>query len=259
VSGGPGFNTAFVRFDWAATFRAATGVSDAMQIAGAAIRLEPDFGDSQTIQVRRCLQRWSDPASGGDFNSNPTGGPTWNACARGIRNWNLVGAGRLGSNGTSTNDYFGTNDLAARVDTSAAMLAINEPTEFAGPFVTDAFRFWFANPGVDYGYALRLAPGAKQETKFARWESGLRADGPVLRLTYLLPGAGPTLSVRRNFSSLLLTWAAEPSNFSLQSAPAPEGPWTPVLGAPAPNNGTNTLGILTNLLGPTQYFRLATP
>ena len=260
VSGAPGFNTAFVRFEWAAAFRAATGVTNALQLLGAGLRLEPDFGDSQTLHLRRCLQRWSDPASGGDFNSNPTGGPTWNASAHGTRNWNQPGAGRLGSDGTNVNDYFGTNDLAARVDAVAVMTAINEPAELSGALMTEAFRFWLANPSVDYGYALRLAPGSRAETKFGRWESGLRADGPVLRLTYLLPGASPTLHARLNGITLLLTWAMEPSNFSLQSAPAPDGPWTPVLTAPAPNNGTNTVGVpITGVSASEKYFRLAAP
>jgi hypothetical protein len=107
---------------------------------------------------------------------------------------------------------------------------------------------------------LRLAPGSRAETKFGRWESGLRADGPVLRLTYLLPGASPTLHARLNGITLLLTWAMEPSNFSLQSAPAPDGPWTPVLTAPAPNNGTNTVGVpITGVSASEKYFRLAAP
>jgi hypothetical protein len=225
VNGGPGFNTAFVRFDWASSFRTNTGVTNGSQITAASFRLEPSLGDSQTIELRRCLQRWNDPATGGDFNSNPTGGPTWTSSAHGTRNWNQAGAARLGSNGTSTNDYFGTNDLAARIDATVTMAAINEPTEFSGPLVTDAYRFWLANPSFDFGYGLRLAPGSRQESRFERWEKGFRDEGPVLKITYLLPGAAPVLEIRTNGTGLRLSWPIEQSGFGLESSDRPDGGW----------------------------------
>src|SRR6185436_11492492 len=206
--------------DWSPTFRAVTGVTNPAQIVSAQFRLQPDFGDSQTIELRRCLQRWSDPTTGADFNSNPSGAPTWNQSAQGTRSWNQAGAGRLGTLGTSTNDYFGTNDLAARIDAVATMPAINEPLEFGGLLVTDAFQFWFANPSVDYGYALRLAAGSRAEAKFKRWESGLRAEGPVLQLTYLVPGATPRLEIRRTGGTLTLMWPVGAAGTTLESASA---------------------------------------
>ena len=66
------------------------------------------------------------------------------------------------------------------------MQAINEATHFAGPLVTEAYRFWFDHPDLDYGYGCRVAPGSFQETKFERWETSLHADGPVLTMTYSL-------------------------------------------------------------------------
>ena len=226
VNNTPGFNTAFVRFDWLGTFRTSTGVTNSADILAASFALSPEFGDSQTIQLRRCLQRWSDPASGGDFNSNPTGAPTWNSSAHGTKAWNVVGAGRLGSNGTSTNDYLGTNDLAARIDASIAMPAINEPVEFNGALVTDAFRFWFDNASVDNGYALRLANGA-QESRFSRWEEGLRDHGPVLKLTYVLPGARPRLTAEANGAGTRASWPMEYRGYSVESTTDITGGWTP--------------------------------
>ncbi|HXJ55184.1 MAG TPA: cytochrome c peroxidase [Verrucomicrobiae bacterium] len=257
VSGGPGLNTAFLRFDWSAAFRSATGVSNAAQIVSASFRLQPDLGNSQTIQLRRCLQKWSDPATGGDFNSNPIGAPTWTASAQGTRNWNEPGAGRLGSDGSSTNDYFGTNDLAARIDATVAMPAINEPVEFRGALVTDAFRFWFTNPSVDYGYGLRLTSGSNLETKFARWESGVHADGPVLQLTYLVPGATPRLGIQRLDNAVTLTWPVDPAETVLESASALTGPWNAVNGAPTVINGTNTMTRSPDSSG--EFFRLVLP
>jgi hypothetical protein len=123
--------------------------------------------------------------------------------------------------------------------------------------VTDAFRFWFANPGFDYGYGLRLAPGESLETKFARWETGVHSDGPVLQLTYLLPGAAPRLSIQRTTSALALTWPVDPVGTVLESAPALAGPWNPESEAPTVINGTNTL---TRAPGPAaEFFRLTVP
>jgi hypothetical protein len=85
-------------------------------------------------------------------------------------------------------DYDGAFDLAVSLDAVSSMPAINERLRFGGPIVTDAFRFWFANPQVDYGYALRLAAGSSQGTKFDSAERLLGEHGPVLTLTYALPG-----------------------------------------------------------------------
>jgi hypothetical protein len=257
VSGGPGFNTAFLRFDWVNAFRAATGVKNAAQLVAASLVLSPDFGDSQTIQMRRSLQRWSDPASGGDFNSNPTGAPTWNSSAHGTKSWNQTGAGRLGSNGSSTNDYFGTNDLASRVDATMAMNSITEPTQVGGALVTDAFRFWFDNPAYDYGYALRLAAGSQQETKFARWESGVRAEGPVLKLTYLLPGATPRLDIQRTGTNVRVQWPIEYTNFFVEASATATGGWVNYDVPASTNSGFNFLDLSPG--AEAQYFRLSKP
>ena len=195
--------------------------------------------------------------SGGDFNSNPTGAPTWNSSAHGARAWNQAGAARLGSNGTSTNDYFGTNDLAARVDATAPMSAINEPVDFSGPLVTDAFRFWFDNPGVDYGYALRLAAGSRQETKFGRWEQGLRDEGPMLSLTYLLPGATPRIEVQRAGPNVRFQWPIEHTGFIVETTTALPGGWIPLGTVPSTNATVNFLDFTP--AGPQQFFRLTRP
>lgn len=257
AGGGPGFTTAFVRFDWANAFRSVTGVTNATQIIDARFTLSPELGDSQRIELRRCLQRWSDPPSGGDFNSNPTGGPTWNSSAHGTRVWNVAGAARHGSNGTTTNDYFGTNDLAGRLDATVTLISITEPTGFSGALVTDAFRFWFANPAFDFGYALRLAAGSQQETKFDRWESGFRENGPVLQLTYLLPGATPRLEPVPVGPNLRLQWPLEHSGYRVEATSDLSEAWTPLSTAVATNAMSNFIDVPTP--GVQQFFRLTRP
>jgi DNA-binding beta-propeller fold protein YncE len=191
VNGGPGVNTGFVRFAWRDRFAAATGVTQAAQITAASITLKGDFGDARPIELRRVLQPWSDPATGGDWNQNPAGGPTWRDHSHPSGRWNAAGAARLGGSGASLSDYGGANDLAAAVDAAVALEAINEEVTFSGPLVTDAYRFWFDNPSVDHGHAFRLAAGATQEARFHCWEDSLSDEGPFLTITYELPKVLP--------------------------------------------------------------------
>lgn len=187
VSGTPKVNTGFVRFDWRNAFSQGTGVGSAADILDASFRLHCEMGDANAVEIRRVLQSWSDPAAGGDWNQNAVGGPTWRDHAHPSAPWNLGGAGRLGRLGDNPSDYNGTNDLASRIDAVVHLQAVNEEVAFSGPLVTEAFRFWFNNAALDYGYALRLTNSATQELKFERTEDGLRENGPVLTITYALP------------------------------------------------------------------------
>jgi DNA-binding beta-propeller fold protein YncE len=189
TSGGPGVNTGFVRFDWQSAFAAVTGVTSPDQILDASFSLQGEYGDAQTVEVRRVLQSWSDSASGGDWNQNANGAPTWRDHAHPSAPWNSAGAASLGGTGSVASDYNSSRDLASRVDASVAVEAVNERVTFAGPLVTDAFRFWFESPALDYGYALRLLAGTRQGLKLERSEAELREHGPVLTITYRLPGA----------------------------------------------------------------------
>jgi hypothetical protein len=92
-----------------------------------------------------------------------------------------------GVNGAVASDYFGTRDTAFNPDVTLTLSSIGAPAIFGGAGVLDAFRFWLANPTLDFGYALQLTASAKHETKFHASEEELRQNGPVLTLTYTLP------------------------------------------------------------------------
>ena len=188
-----GPNPGFVRFAWRDAFRAATGVTRADDVLEARFTLAPRDGDAQAIELRRVLQGWGDPPGSNDYNQNPVGGPTWNSHRHPNEPWNKPGAQATGGQGDRVSDYDGAFDLAERVDAVAPMAAINARTTFAGPLVTEAFRFWFDHPAQDYGYALRLVgtPGAVPSVIFHGAESELRQKGAVLTLTYRLPAGGP--------------------------------------------------------------------
>jgi len=194
VNSGPRVNTGFVRFNWRDAFMQATGVTDAGDILEARISLEGELGDAQMLELRRVLQPWSDPLTGGDWNSNAGGAPTWRDHAHPNGRWNLSGAGRLGSFGDAVADYDGVNDLASRVDASVMVETVNETVWCASPLLTDAYRFWFDHPAVDYGHAFRLQASSTQALKFERGERRLQAHAPVLTLTYAL-ASQPVLGV----------------------------------------------------------------
>ena len=179
----------FVRFDWRDAL-AALGVAAATDIVDASFSLAPEFGHRHPIEIRRCLQSWSDPATGGDWNQNPVGGPTWRDHAHPNGRWNQAGAERraTGVEGRNPADYDGPQDTAFGPDAVTQVADVTRRVAFAGPLVTDAFRFWFDNPARDYGYVLQFAPNAPAVgLKFTSHEHGLGRHGPVLTLTVRLP------------------------------------------------------------------------
>ncbi len=122
--------------------------------------------------------------------------------------------------------------------------------------MTDAFRFWFDNPTCDYGYGLRLASGS-QETKFERWESSIHQGGPVLKLTYLLPGVQPKLELQKTGLSLRLQWPIEYADYNLEAASSPIGVWTLYVGPVSTNAQVNFVDV--SPASAPAYFRLVKP
>jgi len=193
-------NQDYLRFEWEQAFAAATGVSAPSDILDASITLQPFFGDSQVVEVRRVLQAWwdhhqpdltrtlVDPVSG-------HGCPTYTHSEAGVKPWNMPnGAARApGVDGRNASDYLGSQDTANLPDVVLSMTSIQTRTRISGNAVTDAFRFWLANPSLDFGYAFQLAAGSLQETKFRSGEDEIGQFGPVLTITYRVPStSSPT-------------------------------------------------------------------
>ena len=134
------------------------------------------------FSIRFVLQNPQNPTTG-------HGGATYRDSEFGVKAWNQPNAAAraAGVNGKLASDYFGTRDTAFDPDVVLTMSSIGVTALLGGAGVLDAFRFWFANPTLDYGYALQLAAGATQETKFHATEEELKQSGPVLTLTYTLP------------------------------------------------------------------------
>lgn len=179
----------FVRFDWRDEFVAATGVDDPAEIESVRIRLVTSGGVLQTVEARRCLQPWLDPPGYKDWNSVATGAPTWRDHSHPDGRWNRAGADARtqGVDGDVRADYQAGDDIAFTADASAEPVALYDTLTLEGPRVTDAFRFWFENPDLDFGYALELAAGERDALLFHAGERDLGAHAPVLEITYRLP------------------------------------------------------------------------
>jgi DNA-binding beta-propeller fold protein YncE len=186
-------NTDFVRFEWEQAFQA-TGVSSPSSLLDASFSLLPSFGDAQTIEARRVLQRWWD-FGGADLTQNPVnptnghGGATYSYSELNVKSWNAVNAGArtAGINGQSAADYFGARDTAFDPDAIVTLGDLGQRALFGGAAVLAAFRFWLQNPTLDQGYALQLTSAARHETRFRPGEEELRQYGPTMTLTFLLP------------------------------------------------------------------------
>ncbi|MBK7781095.1 MAG: Ig-like domain-containing protein [Ardenticatenia bacterium] len=175
----------FVRFEWQAAMKQEAGLTVDDRLVAASFSATGWAGDAQAVEIRRVLQSWSDPVSGGDWNQNPTGGPTWRDHSHPDKPWNQAGASKLGSAGNRVADYDGEWDLAGEPDLTLNVPVVNAPVRFAGEQVTQAFRFWLEHPQQDHGYALRLTSSRVSPLlSFRRWEENRRSAGPVLTLTY---------------------------------------------------------------------------
>ena len=175
----------FVRFEWQEAMRRETGLTVDDRLVAASISLAAWAGDAQGVELRRVLQSWSDPASGGDWNQDPRGGPTWRDHSHPSQPWKQPGAGKLGGGGDRVQDYDGEWDLAAEADLVGAVQSVNGRSLFQSPRISQAYRFWLEHPDQDYGHALRLTSSRVNPfLSFRRWEEQRRALGPVLTLTY---------------------------------------------------------------------------
>ena len=74
---------------------------------------------------------------------------TWRDHTHTNRRRNEPGANALRGKGDIASVYNGQGDMAEVVDAQVEMQTINKSTHFAGPLVTEAYRFWFDHPEID--------------------------------------------------------------------------------------------------------------
>ena len=181
-------NRGFVRFDWEEAFMAATALPSSADILDASFSLQPEAGDAHDVNARRVLLYWQDNTTIGS--TPPAGSLTNFQHFTPAGPWNATGASKMtaGVDGDDPADYDRVNDISATIDATAIVRSVKERTQFSGPGVTAAYRFWFDNPAVDYGHALELTAGSVRELDYGRFGPGLFAPKPVLTLTYHVQG-----------------------------------------------------------------------
>ena len=175
----------FVAFDIMESFEE-IGITRESSILDAAISLYAEsVGDnsSQQIIIRRVLLPWhegrqkSQPAKENEL--------TYNSAMHQNFPWNKPPAQAMleGINGDHPSDYNGSEDVAHRIDGLTEIGSAKRRYVWKGPPVTEAARFWLANPDYSYGYLFALRDGSAS-VRFSSKEHPNETLRPVLTIRY---------------------------------------------------------------------------
>jgi len=176
----------FLQFDFVPTLTNVCGVNDPASILGASFSLAPKLGYANTIEFRRCFQPWSEPPR--DLCVSCTGALTRQNSTHNTIPWRQSGARQMGGTGTNVAEYYPGNtfDTAGVPDATITLGGMNIRQEFSSPGILDAFRFWFANPTKNYGYALSALAGTSQGTEFWADDAEGGKYGAMLTITFAI-------------------------------------------------------------------------
>ena len=137
----------------------------------------------QQIIIRRVLLPWhegvqkSQPAKENEL--------TYNSAMHQNFPWNKPPAQAMleGINGEHPSDYNGSEDVAYRIDGLTEIGAAERRYIWSGTPVTEAARFWLANPDYSYGYLFALRDGTAS-VRFSSKEQPDETLRPVLTIRY---------------------------------------------------------------------------
>ncbi|MFN0058669.1 MAG: hypothetical protein ACKVX7_09465 [Planctomycetota bacterium] len=188
----------FLAFNFVSTLSTECGVASSSEILDARFSGLPEFGNTNTLQLRRCLMPWNEPPN--DWCFGCSGALTRTHATYTTVPWHQNGAGALGGSGTSLSEYYpsGAFDVAAAVDASVVAGAVNERVEFASTAVTSAFRFWFDNPSKNFGYCVEVAGTTGPGIEFHAADRENGRNGFVLSMRFAVSPTGPGLDCNQN-------------------------------------------------------------
>ncbi len=176
----------FLSFDFVPTLTGVCGVTSPTALLDASFTLQPSHAHRRTVEFRRCLMPWGDPPN--DWCFGCPGAVTRNHAKHTSIPWHQNGAAAKGGGGTTPAEYYPTGafDTALTIDATATPIGLDQPVEVSGAMVLDAFRFWLANPTLNFGYAAEVAGNTGGGIEFwgAEFEDGVHAV--VLSLTFTL-------------------------------------------------------------------------
>ena len=175
----------FVAFDIMEAFEE-IGITGGASILDASFSLYAESVSNYSLQqiiIRRVLLPWhegtqkSQPAKENEL--------TYNSAMHQNFPWNKPPAQAMleGVNGEHPSDYNGSEDVAYRIDGLTEIETAKRRYVWKGPAVTEAARFWLANPDYSYGYLFALRDGTAS-VRFSSKEHPDETLRPVLTIRY---------------------------------------------------------------------------
>ena len=152
----------FVAFDLYDAFED-MGIREPTQVLAATISLhvqQCDTDAAQTVLYRRVLLPWREGR--GTAERAEDNELTYNSALHRNLPWNKAPAQAMlaGIDGDNESDYNGSEDVAHRIDGTCEISSAGKHAVFKSELLTDAVRFWVANPDYNYGYLFALKEGS---------------------------------------------------------------------------------------------------
>ena len=152
----------FVAFDLFDAFED-MGIREPAQVLEATISLhvqQCETDAAQTVLYRRVLLPWKEGR--GASTRAEDNELTYNSALHRNLPWNKRPAQAMlsGIDGDTESDYNGSEDVAHRIDGTSQIQGAGKRYEFKSELLTDAVRFWVANPDYNYGYLFALQNGS---------------------------------------------------------------------------------------------------
>lgn len=158
----PAGSVFFVAFDLFDAFED-MGIREPAQVLDATISLhvqQCNTDAAQTVLYRRVLLPWKEGR--GTSTRAEDNELTYNSALHRELPWNRPPAQAMlsGIDGDNESDYNGSEDVAHRIDGTNEIQGASKRYEFKSERLTDAIRFWVANPDYNYGYLFALQDGS---------------------------------------------------------------------------------------------------
>ena len=175
----------FVAFDLFDAFED-MGIREPTQVLEATISLyvqKCETDAAQTVLFRRVLLPWREGR--GTSERAEENELTYNSALHRNLPWNKAPAQAMlaGIDGDSESDYNGSEDVAHRIDGTCEISGQGKRYAFKSELLTDAVRFWVANPDYNYGYLFALRDGSVPIV-FASKEVADENLRPILTIRY---------------------------------------------------------------------------
>ena len=175
----------FVAFDLFDAFED-MGIREPTQVLAATISLHVQQCETdalQTVLFRRVLLPWREGR--GTSERAEDNELTYNSALHRNLPWNKAPAQAMlaGIDGDNESDYNGSEDVAHRIDGTCEITAAGKRYTFESELLTEAVRFWVANPDYNYGYLFALQDGSVPIV-FSSKEAADENLRPVLKIRY---------------------------------------------------------------------------